>query len=197
MLSSKIKWDQEATIREKFFFVIAVVGILFFFYNTLWEPRAKKLRDVRSQYNILAGQLKAMSKLIEAAHQQIARGKTAPEPDLGPTANARIKDILERHIASPIEEVNSTAALLQDGATRMRLKVKKMDVGDKVERPNYSLVPINAEVYGSYPNLMNYLDKLENIDRPIVVRSFKMQADKSVRSDLDMSMEVDLYLVKR
>ena len=197
MLATKIKWDQEPTLREKFFFIIVIVGILIFFYNTLWEPRAKKLREVSSQVDILTDQAAAIGKLIEATQLQIAKGKTEPGSKAEPEMDVRVKNILERRVVDPIEEVNNTAAMLQDGAIRMRLNVKKMDVGDKIEKGSYSVVPISAEIYGPYLSVINYLDKLESIDRPIVVKSFKMQSDKSTLGNLDLSMEVNLYFAKR
>lgn len=191
----KVKLDQESTIREKVIFVLVLVGLFFFFSNSVWAPILGKVRGLKVEAKSAEMQADAIKKLMEAAEVQISKKKQ--QPAVVTFVDPRIVNILSRRVLDPADEINSTVDLLNKRNVVGRAEVKNVTVGDKIDEATYSMVPLTVEISGTYSDVQGYMRAVENLDRPALVGSFSIQSDKDDQGSLVAKLDVMLYIVKR
>lgn len=189
----KVSWDQEPTMREKLFFGIAIVGLLFFFLNAFWTPGADKISARKIEVKSVQGQIDAMRKLLESTQQQLVSQNVERKPL--PPSDDRVRKLVERRVIDPVEEVHNVVALLSSRKLSRGSKVDDVSVGQTIEKETYSMVPISIRLSGRYGAIQSYFESLEQAEMPIVVRRFTLNAD--VGGIVTAAIEVELYIVKR
>ncbi|MFH1830838.1 MAG: type 4a pilus biogenesis protein PilO [Pseudomonadota bacterium] len=191
---SKFSLDQEPSLREKFFFVIVLGGLMLLFVNVFWEPQADRIKTERSELNNIKLEVDALQRLIDSTKTQLALQKKAPQKEL--EVDQKVKSMLERKVVDPLAEVHATVGLLSSRRFSRKVKVEDITIGDIVEKENYLMVPISIQLYGRYGGMQGYFKALERIDRMLLIKSFNLRAgeeDGTVKALLD----VELYMVKR
>lgn len=190
----RIKLDQETTRRERVFFAVAVVGILIFFHSALWSPRTEALKARRAELKSIQVQTDAMRKLVETTRAQI--GRLGGELKKEGRVDERVEKMMELRAVDPAEEINTTADLLSHRTIARRVQVRGVTVGARADKANYTVVPMTVEFTGPFTGVEGYLRTIENLDRPLAVKSFEMRADKGAPGVLNTTMEVELYIPK-
>ncbi len=191
----KIKLDQEPSIRERIFFGAALVGLFLLFVNTFWTPTSEAMSRLRLEKKSLTIQAQAMEKLIQAARDQMARRPVKAEGVS--KVDERVQKIIERRVVDMAEEINSTVDALGSRKVAKRVKVKKIGIGDRVDMPGYTVIPISLELQGPYTGVQTFMESVESIERPVVIQSFDMGLDKEKPGELNATLNVDLYIAKR
>jgi len=192
----KIKLDQDMVLRERMFFAAALAGLAFFFFTNFWTPLSERVGSLRAELNNLEVQAVALEKLLELTREKLSQASAAKE-EKGPEIDDRIRKILERRVTDITEEVNSTVDKLGSRHTARRVKVGKVNVGDRIEMPGYIVVPIDVELQGPYTGIQNFMEKVEDLDRPVVIRSFEMKLDSTSPGQLMSSLRIELYIARR
>lgn len=192
----KIKLDQEPSSRERIFFGLALVGLAFFFLNVLWTPSSDEVARIRAEKNNLKVQSEAIQKLVELTKEKLAQA-SATKQEKGPQIDEGLQKLLERRVTDIAEEVNSTVDRLGSRQVARRVKVSRVNVGDRIEMPGYLLVPIEVDLRGPYTGIQNFMEAVEGLDRPVAIRSFEMKLDHENPGQLAAALNVELYIARR
>lgn len=192
---TKVDLNQEPTLREKALFVVAMLGVFVLFLNYLWVPQAKRIRTLRIDLRGVNMQAEAVGKLVDATRTQLAKQKGQMPAE--PQQEDLTKRILERRVLDPADEINSTIDLLGSRRLVRRLKIKGVDLGDRIEKDAYTIVPMAVRIEGRYAAVQAYLSALERVERPLVVRSFDIKSVQNAPGILDTVVNVNLFIVKR
>ncbi|MFH0799341.1 MAG: type 4a pilus biogenesis protein PilO [Pseudomonadota bacterium] len=190
----KIKLDQEPVLREKVLFAAVLLGIFIIFSNYLWSPHVKKTKLLGSELAGLEQQADAVKKLIDATQTQLSKRQS--EPKASPKGDARAKGVLERRVSDPSEEINSVVGMMATGLLAKRVKIKNVTVGNRIDKATYLVVPVGIDFAGQYSSIQNYMEAIEAIDRPLVVKSIGVKSDKDSHSNLNTILSIELYIVK-
>lgn len=189
----KVKLDQEATIREKAIFVLVLIGVFFLFSNSIWSGILDRVRSLRVEARSGEMQMDAVKRLMAAAQTQIAKKKVLAPANV--FVDPKIAKILLRRTYDPADEINSTVDLLHKRGIIGRAKVKNVAVGEKIDRPGYSAVPLEVQITGTYSDVQGYMRAIENLSRPVLVNGFSVQRDKENQGSLVAKLDVMLYIV--
>ena len=137
----------------------------------------------------------AFQKLIDATKNQLVQAKA--DTKKAPEVDDRIRKILDRQITDPTEEMNAAVDQLGGRSIAKRIKVKKIDLGARIDQKGYSVAPITIDLLGPYTAVQNYLEAVEGMERAIVVRSVDIKRPAESPQELETSLVVDLYVPKR
>lgn len=193
----KVKLDQEPSMRERLVFIVTIVVIFILFSNSIWSPVLGKARKLRTEVKSFEMQIDAVHKLIEAAQMQMQKAKKTGATETAPLLDPAVQKMLERRVLNPTDEINSTADLLGSRNVARRVEVKNVAVGDRVDTLNYAMVPLTIELSGTYSDIQNYMRAIENLGRPMIVKTFEIGSGGGSQGDLNAKLDVALYIVKR
>ena len=194
MLAKKINLNDEPNLREKIIFLAALVVILVIFLETMWQPTSAKNRVMKYD---LAGQMQqidATRKLIDATRSQLET--IAAEPEVPSNADPYVKKILERKVVDFTEELNSTADMIANRKIAGKAKIIKVEIGARKDEKNFSSIPITVEMEGKYTAIRDYLRTIENLGRPLLVKSFAMRAEGEKETVLKVTLDTMLLIPK-
>ena len=194
MLAKKINLNDEPNLREKIIFLAALVVILVIFLETMWQPTSAKNRVMKYD---LAGQMQqidATRKLIDATRSQL--DTIASEPEVPSNADPYVKKILERRVVDFTEELNSTADMIANRKIAGKAKIIKVEIGARKDEKNFSSIPITVEMEGKYTAIRDYLRTIENLGRPLLIRSFAMRAEGEKETILKVTLDTVLLIPK-
>ncbi len=186
--------NDEPNLREKIIFLAALVVILVIFLETMWQPTSAKNRVMKYD---LAGQMQqidATRKLIDATRSQLET--IAAEPEVPSNADPYVKKILERKVVDFTEELNSTADMIANRKIAGKAKIIKVEIGARKDEKNFSSIPITVEMEGKYTAIRDYLRTIENLGRPLLVKSFAMRAEGEKETVLKVTLDTMLLIPK-
>jgi len=104
----------------------------------------------------------------------------------------RAMRILSRGAVDRTQEVASTVSALSARELTANLQVKNISVGKEAPFTNYSAVPVDFILEGGYSSIVRYLESLEEIERPFLVRGISLT--KGGGSRLDARVTLWVYL---
>jgi len=185
---------KEANSREKILFLAILVVILVLFLDHLWQPRTKAINMLKVDLKNVELQIDAVQKLIDATQTQIS--KTPDKPEQKTEEDPYVKRVLERRIVDFTEEINSTADMLAGRKIASKVKVLKVEVGERKEEKDFTQVPIRIEMRGRYTAIRDYLKSLENIGRPLIVNKFSLKRDPGKSTMLNVTVDTTLLIPK-
>jgi len=189
-----LKLSREPTSREKIFFLAILAVSLFIFLDVLWQPRATSVKMMKAELKNLDLQTDAVRRLIDATKTQLS--KTQDEPKNRPRIDPYVKRILERKVVDFTEEINSTADLMGSRDFAKKAKILKVEMGERMVEGDFVVVPIVVELSGRYTAVREYFKALENIGRPLIVKSFSMKKDAGKSNLLSVSVDTQLIIPK-
>ncbi len=189
-------WKQQPSLREKIFFVAALLGILILFSNYFWSAQGGKLRALQADLKGVEMQTKAIRELIKAAGVQLkARQQEQQKPPA--EMDPLIKQILGRDVLDATDEIHSTVALLGGRKVAQRVNIGAIDVEDASKKKNYTVVPMRIQLSGRFTGVQSYLDEIERLPRALVVRSVDLKTAGAGERMIEATVDVDLYIARR
>lgn len=191
----KVSLDQEATLREKLFFAAILLCSLFIFSSYLWSPRSDKIKALKQELAGVAMQADTLQKLIDTTQSQIAKQASEPRPEK--KTDDRVARILERRVTDPTKEINSVVDKLGSRTFARQIRIINIATGKLSEEKNYTLVPISIEFKGRYGSVESYFQTIENLELPLLIKSFSLEAIRDSQGFLNAKAEVNLFIVKR
>lgn len=192
---SKNDLNKEPSGREKLLFGIVVFAILFLFVDFLWSPKSQEIRALKGNRANLEGQLEMSRTLIDAMKVQLDKKTEEPVKKTTHT-DPYVQKVVGRNIVDITEEINSTADLMGSRRFARKAEVIKVDVGSRVPEGQFSVVPITVDLKGRYAAIRDYLNGLENIERPLVVKRISLKGQKEKGAMIDAKIETELFLPK-
>jgi Tfp pilus assembly protein PilO len=186
--------SKEPSIREKALFFVILVVMLFLFLHHVWGPMNKKIVKLRMERDSVLLQTDALQKLIDATKAQL--GKVSAQNVQVQPQDPYVKKVLDRRVVDVTEEINTTADLMGGRQLARRLDVLGVDIGPRKEESGKLYVPITVNVKGRYTAIKDYLVSLENIGRPLVVRTLSLKKEDVKSGELSVKIETELYLPK-
>ena len=84
----------------------------------------------------------------------------------------------------PVEQLNKQVAAGSELVEEQNLHVTRVDPGDALVTPRYSLVPIRVAGQGTFADVVNFLHELHDVAKDTEVRAFAVHADPKASSDL-------------
>lgn len=190
----KIELDRGPPRRDKILFAVAMVVVLIFFYDMLWSSRLHIMRQRRAELKGVETQVDAMGKLVKATALQVKGldGASGEEENV----DERMKKILEGRIVDPSEEIDTTVDILRHRLMAGRILVQKVDIGTRETKETYDVVPLTIGFTGAFSEVGGYMRAIEGLARPLVVKSFNVEADKGSPGVLNTTIELELYIPK-
>lgn len=191
-----IDWKKKPNTRELITFSLLLMVLFYGFLDAYLNPRLGKVRELKTNYNVAEQQVKALQKVIQALDQQVAQQQNAkPEEKKEEIVNPRLQSILQYRVKDAAEEIASTINLLSSKRLMKRMVFQEAKVGKEVQQPGYTMVPIEFFLHGHYTALTRYLQDLAELDRPVLVNGFVINAnEKDVF--LKAQLHIELYLPK-
>lgn len=187
-----VNLGRQPTTREKIFFIVVLAVSLFIFMDNLWQPKTKNIKILKTEFNNYELQIDAIQKLIEATVTNMTKGEELPKKGL--QSDPYVKRVLERRVVDITEEINSTADLMGGRKVARKVQVLKVEIGNRTREKNYTAVPITVELKGRYTAIREYLGSLENIGRPVIVKSFSVKKIEGKSGMLGAEIKTELLI---
>lgn len=195
MVMPKVNLDQETTLRERLFFAAILLCMLFVFSSYLWSPQGKKIDALKQELSGSKMQMDSMKKLIETTQSQIAKQAGEPAPPV--RTDNRVQRILERKVTDTTKEINTVVDMLGGRNFAKQLRIINIATGKTSEEKSYMVVPVSVELEGRYGAIESYLQSIEKLELPLIVKSFSLVSEKDTQGMLHAKVDVNLFIVKR
>lgn len=156
---AKIDWEQEPSAREKVYFFLILILIVFAFARLLWLPTFAKIKVKKQEIENVKMQVSTLEKFIKI------NKKIEPQKKVQTTkgVNVGIESVLEEMPDDPQEAI---AKVIQEITSRRSLgsaTLESVSFKSPVAQTGYAAVPILLSVEGTFSALQNYLSRLEKI----------------------------------
>ncbi|MFA5812122.1 MAG: hypothetical protein WC956_07335 [bacterium] len=191
----KISLGQVLTLREKAIFVLALLGMLVFFLNTLWSPIGNKITSQKEELKGLQAQVDSLRTLIDSAQAQLNIQVQQPHEEA--KIDQRSKLMLGRRVVDPLAEIHSTVSAFSSRNLARNVKIGDVKIGEMVEKDAYSMVPLAIHLQGRPGAVVSFFSMLEVFDKPLVVRRFSVKGEPSSGGLVKASIDAELYIIKR
>jgi len=180
--------------RELFFFVFMLIGIMILFLNWLWFPQSKSLKSLGANLKAIQMQVDAAQELINATKKRLRDMRSEmKDPDKD---DAYVNKVLNRPVGNISYEVSSATDLLASHRIARKVRILKMETGKSKAEKGYTVVPILIRFSGRYAGIRDYLKALENFERPLVVKTIKVEKKGAGSNILLALIKADLYIPK-
>jgi Tfp pilus assembly protein PilO len=158
-----------------------MVGFGFLFHTYIYQSEIESLRSLKLQIETKVSEItivEARSKAIAGLKSSAKRSKAKLE-----RVEARLESLKER-----LPSTRQIAALLTeisgDGG-QQSVKVVSIKPMASVEKGELVRLPFQVNLESGFFSFGNYVERLENLERVIVIENFKIEALKSTAKEPD------------
>ena len=192
-----IDWRSQPLSREKVFFAIAFVMLLALFWRLWWLPQQNKINRIDNELESLELQEDALIKLIEATKLQVKAAVEAAKTGVDEEKiDERIRRALKRYEGSPAEEETAVIHMLSSRRMLGGLALRVIQSQEATDAKSHTLIPLEMTVEGTYNNILRYLQRIEDADRPIIVESVQLSLVGGHPGIISAKLIVNLYAQK-
>ena len=191
--SLSMNFDREPELREKALFIVLLFISIFIFLDLLWQPISENIALKKKNLTRMEGQVANIRNIISSTKKQLEQKKDVHTANV---EDSYLEKVLNRQILDVADEVNSIVGLLGSPLVAKRVKILKIDVGAHNKGKSYTEVPITVDMKGRYILIRDYLRRLENIGRPLLVDTFSMKKKNSKSSMLTVIIKMRLLVPK-
>lgn len=189
-----INLDAKPSSREKVLFGFALIGVLIVISNYIWAPQSKVTGGIKQEIANLDQQVDATKTLIQATDTQLQQLSQAPQGSA--QLDTQMNEMLNRRVVDPTDEANTTMDLLSSRQNTRRVDIKNISLGTQTEGKDYNTIPITVEVNGRFSGIQNYIEMIEKLPRPLVVRAIDMKTSPEAAGVLVTTLKLDLLILK-
>lgn len=192
-----VDWRRQPPSREKIFFAIAFVVLIALFWRLWWLPQQDKINQIDNELESLELQEDALIKLIEATKLQVKAAVEAAETGVDEEKiDERIRRALKRHEGSPAEEETAVIHMLSSRRMLGGVALRGIQSQEATDAKSHTLIPLEMTVEGTYNNILRYLQRIEDADRPIIVESVQLSRVGGHPGIISTKLIVNLYAQK-
>lgn len=192
----KIRWEQEATLREKAMFVGFLFGMLLVFYNMFWDPHSIRMEKVAKKMSIIKPEIEASKKTIDETQNKIAKESAESEKALS-GGEAYVSKLLNVAATDANEEVSKVIKALGKRKFKRRVKTEGITMSDIVKKDKYNMVLMTIELSGAYSGILSYLNELAGVEHPILVRSVSLITASGEAKSITAKVDLELFVPVR
>lgn len=184
---------KKPTLRELVMFGVAFIVMFAGFVEGLWVPLKRNIKKIEADAEVLVQQQEGVQKLLQTIAQEVEERQRNERMLEKQSADDRIQKKLDYKPGEHAEEITAAVSLLSDRRLVRRMTIKEVNVSKALAHEQYSTVPIEMKIEARYGSLISYLQKLEEIERPLVVSAIDITADEA-SGFLVAKMNIELYL---
>lgn len=191
----KIEWSQEAPTREKLWFLLVLVLVVYVFATLLWFPQRAKGRGIDKKIEKAQAQVDALEKVLAAQAVQQAAPAAAPAP--GSTeADPRFAAYLDGKIRDREEVLGSV--MQEVGSPKVLKNVTLLDMvfGDDDKQTDYVRVPFSLSLEGEFGETLAYLERIEKKPLLVIYDGIAMSALAENPLKLTTRLQASLFVVQ-
>lgn len=190
----KVSLQEVPTMRERVFFILAIVAFLYLFIDYIVTPQADKVKILKNEFKSAEMQKEALSKLVEATRSQLAVASNAPKKE--ETKEGRVDRILKRRVIDPEGEINSIVSKISGRKFAKQVKIESVKLGERIEKGAFLIANVEVMLEGRYTSVVNYMELLEKAEMPIVVESFELRDKEGGSGLLEAKLRLQLLIIK-
>jgi len=180
----------EPAFREKILFGLVPIMLLIPCVRSLWMPLEDAISKERASLSVIETQATTIRKVLE-----IASGEIDQLPSDQTTAmKSRAQRILAQLTTDRNREVASAITSLSDKKFMPRLAQRNIIAAKEIPFPNYTVVPLTVTVEGGYGSIEHYLQEIEKIERPFLVKGIRLAKAKGTSDVLEGEIKIWIYL---
>lgn len=192
-----VDWRREPSQREKIYFALVFVILIALFWRLWWLPQQHKIDKIDGELKSLELQEEALVKLIEATKLQVKTAVEAAESTVDEEMiDERIRRALKRHEGSPAEEETAIVHLISSRRMLGGLALRGMQSQEAADAKSHTLIPIKITVEGTFNNILRFLQRLEAVERPVIVKSVQLSRVSGHPGVISAELIINLYAQK-
>jgi len=188
---SKVDLNEEATGRERIYFFVILVLVLFAVSRLLILPTMDviKIRKI---------DIKSARLQIETLQKFINIDKKIEKPKKSPQVQKAVDERLERALGETRKNSREIIAeVISEITSRRRMGgvvLNSLSFKDAVARSGYTVMPVSLSVLGTYSALRNYLLMLEKVNFLFTVDNINFSVTEKNRGLISADIETSIYV---
>lgn len=187
---SKIDWGEEPSVREKIYFVIVLVMILFAMMRLFWQPGAERIKKSKQEMRNISLQIDTLKKFIEIDKKIAERKPAVPQK----MANEHIANALKKITDNPREVISGIIKEITSRKLMGNVTLNNLSFQTATARSGYTSVPVSLSAVGTFSSLQKYFSAMEKIDYLFTIDNVKLRLSTEhpglIQADLDGSIYV-------
>lgn len=187
---SKIDWQQEASPRERVYFVIVMILIVFLAFRILWLPISHGMKTKKMEISNLKLQISTLEKFTDLDKKLAPQQPAIKKEEI----DKKIEEILKKSSDDPQKIMSS---VIRDVTSRSKLGnliLNDVTFQPPVAQSGYASMPVAIVVEGTYSSIETYLSKLEKIEYLFTVDNIKFQVSEAHPGLVVAELTAKLYL---
>ncbi len=178
-------------LRDDLWRIVAVLGVLFLlnlgFYLFLNMPRLRALGALTSGRDEVRQALTAKSKDCKAMRDLVLSYDEE---------SSRLDDFFAARLGTQIESMTAIQKEIRAIAVQFRIDPDAIDYRpDRVKGTRLSRFQITIPLVGGYPNLRQFIDKLESSERLFIIDSVELTGARGGGAMLSLTIRISTYFL--
>ena len=187
-----LKWNPRRIrfdLREDLWRVSAVLGVLLLlnlgFYLLLNLPRLQALAGLTSGRDEVRQELAGKSRDCRAMRDLVAQYDDE---------STRLQDFFDRRLGAQIDTMTSIQKEIRSMAVQFRIDPEAIDYRPaNVEGTDLTRFQITIPLVGGYPNLRQFINKLESSERLFIIDSVELTGARGGGAMLSLTIRISTY----
>jgi Tfp pilus assembly protein PilO len=176
-------------VRQNLWPLLAVLGVLLLlnlgFYLFLNLPRLRALDDLSSGRNEVRRALVATSRMRDSLREQITRYDEE---------TVKLKEFYDDRLGNQGDRMTTIQKEIRDIAVEFRVDPDTIDYNsDEVEGTDLTRFQITIPLVGGYPNLRQFIDRVESSPRLLIVDSIELAGAREGGAMLSLTIRISTY----
>lgn len=195
---ARIDWKQEAQGREKIYFILLPLLLLFMFGRIVWGPRLSKTADLQKSLQAEQGIVTAYKKQLEElkkqqaqAGSQVAAPATVSATDERFAAYSRGEMKSRQEVLGEVIRAITGPQVVKDGIELLSHKS-----GTEIDANTYLMIPLEIDLEGPFGALLRYLDRVEDLPLLLTIDNVELNAPPEKGGRVQAKLFSTVYVVK-
>lgn len=189
---SKIDWKEEASKREKLYFALLLVMVVFMFARVFWIPKAQAIREEKARIKGVKTQIVELKRFIDEKLKEKIMGERAAERPLG--VGGQLEKLLGKSRDKAIA-ASSLVDALTIPSSRRGLNLISMNFGKEVGKNGFYILPMELTVEGSFRSLYKYIGQVELFPQLVTVDNIDIKTGARGRAEVLAKLNFSLYIM--
>lgn len=183
-----------AGMREKVWFLVIFLVLLYLFGQYVWSGLNQKAVQKKNELKTVQTQVEALKKLIDAASKSLSQSQVKADEASAKDSNAEIERLLLMSKSTDRATlIGETMHYLSSRQMVGNLKYKGVEAKEQVQKKGYAVVPFDVILEGPYFGIVRYVKEIEKKQKPILINGLKMASKDE--NTLVVDLKIGLYLV--
>lgn len=172
---SQIDLKQEASSKERIYFLVIILLIIVSFARWLYIPKMAQTKKVQAEIASSKMQIDTLKKFAQLKLPVATTQATEQKVKTG----SKFEKAIEESMRSEQQVVADIVKLITQSNILNGVSLAGMNFGAEVNKGTYGYVPVSIELQGRYTGILSYLERVEKLGKLITADNVEISAKEN------------------